>query len=218
MNTFSPFCSKQYIRRIATLAALGGVAMTMAGCGSSYRQASFPQRPLHSLSSAEVEAYALQTNLQKGGVRQYTDSLSAKADELTIPQAFGEGTVHQRQEVKLFALGLLGTRYRYGGKTPERGLDCSGMVSYVYKNAIRRPINGNAASMARQGKQISLDDVKVGDLLFFNTRGRPRSHVGIYIGGRRFVHALNRRAKVRIDRLDNRYYAKRFEEARTYLE
>jgi len=118
----------------------------------------------------------------------------------------------------MFALGLLQTNYRFGGKNPEAGFDCSGMVSYVFDKAVGLRLTGSAADIARKGR--STDDLKPGDLVFFNTQNRPRSHVGIYIGEGRFVHAPSRRgeARVRTDSLSDTWYASRFEEARTYFD
>jgi cell wall-associated NlpC family hydrolase len=120
-------------------------------------------------------------------------------------------------EVVLYAMGLIDTGYRFGGKRPEAGLDCSGMVSYVYKQAADYTVTGSAADIARRGQQIDRNHLRPGDLVFFNTLNRPFSHVGIYIGDQRFIHAPNSRGKVRIDRLDNRYYAQRYEMARSYF-
>jgi len=125
---------------------------------------------------------------------------------------------HTGQEVAMYALMLLQTGYRFGGKNPEAGLDCSGMVTHVYREATSIQLTGNAASLARQGRQVELDALRAGDLVFFNTLGRPFSHVGIYLGRGEFVHAPNSRGRVRVDKLTNRYYARRFEMARTLLD
>lgn len=121
-------------------------------------------------------------------------------------------------EVALYALGLIDTGYRFGGKNPEAGLDCSGMVSHVFRQAAGYSVNGSAADIARQGQEINRQRLRPGDLIFFNTLNRPLSHVGIYIGDERFVHAPSTNGKVRIDRLDNRYYAQRYEMARSYFD
>lgn len=121
-------------------------------------------------------------------------------------------------EVVMYALGLLDTGYRFGGKNPEAGLDCSGMVTYVYHQAIGFRMTGNAADIARQGRVINAERLRPGDLVFFNTLQRPHSHVGIYIGGNRFIHAPNSNGRVRIDYLSNSYYAQHFEEARAYFD
>lgn len=124
----------------------------------------------------------------------------------------------QAQEVVMYAMGLLDTGYRFGGKNPEAGLDCSGMVSYVYREAAHLRLTGSAASIARVGRVVAADALRPGDLVFFNTQQKPYSHVGIYIGDGRFVHAPSSAGKVRVDRLDSSYFASRFEEARTYFD
>ncbi len=120
--------------------------------------------------------------------------------------------------IALFALGLVDTGYRFGGKNPDAGLDCSGMVSYVFENAAGLRLTGSAADLAKQGRPVNGGELRPGDLVFFNTRNRPRSHVGIYIGDGRFIHAPNSNGKVRTDSLVTGWFATRFEEARTYFD
>jgi cell wall-associated NlpC family hydrolase len=108
--------------------------------------------------------------------------------------------------------------YRYGGKNPEAGLDCSGMVSHVYREAAGIHLPASAAQMALQGRDVPRDSLRPGDLVFFNTSNRPRSHVGIYIGDDRFVHAPSSNGKVRISNLNASYYASRFEGAISLFE
>lgn len=121
-------------------------------------------------------------------------------------------------EVALYALGLLDTGYRFGGKNPEAGFDCSGMVSYIYGQAAGLRIQGSAADIARHGRAIERKLLRPGDLVFFNTRNQPYSHVGIYLGDARFIHAPSTNGRVRIDRLSDSYYAQRFEAARTFFD
>jgi cell wall-associated NlpC family hydrolase len=123
----------------------------------------------------------------------------------------------KRNDITFFALGLIDTGYRFGGKNPEAGFDCSGMVAYVFREAAGIQVSGSAADIARRGREIDKQELRPGDLVFFNTLGRPFSHVGIYIGDGRFIHAPSTNGKVRIDRLSNKYWAKRFELARSYL-
>jgi len=124
---------------------------------------------------------------------------------------------HQTQEMVLFALGLLDTGYRFGGRNPEAGLDCSGMVSYIVEQVSGRKLPYNAAGIAERTRPVASHAIRPGDLVFFNTLGRSYSHMGIYLGDGRFIHAPNSRGKVRVDRMDSRYYADRFEGARTLL-
>lgn len=143
-------------------------------------------------------------------------SPSPRAPEKTITQAARVGS-EKGIEVVLYALGLVDTGYRFGGKNPEAGLDCSGMVSHIYQAATGLKVSGSAADIARQARPISRQDLRPGDLVFFNTNRRPYSHVGIYIGDARFIHAPSTNGKVRIDRLADTYYAQRYEAARTFF-
>lgn len=118
----------------------------------------------------------------------------------------------------LFALSLIDTGYRFGGKNPDAGLDCSGMVSYIYGKAAGVQVSGSAADIARKGRSVATERLRAGDLVFFNTRNAPFSHVGVYIGDGRFVHAPSTNGRVRIDHLNARYYAQRFEGARAYFD
>ena len=129
-----------------------------------------------------------------------------------------EAASDKAYDVVLFALGLVETGYRFGGKNPEAGLDCSGMVSYVFDKAAGVRVSGSAADIAKLGRVVERERLQPGDLVFFNTLGYSFSHVGIYIGDGRFVHAPRSNAKVRVDRLTDRYFAQRFEAARTYFD
>ena len=110
------------------------------------------------------------------------------------------------------ALGYLGTRYRYGA-SGARGFDCSGFTSYIYRqHGITLP--HNSAAQYRVGKPVSRSELRPGDLVFFRTRGNRISHVGIYIGNGKFVHASSARGRVRVDTLTSGYYHQRYVGAR----
>lgn len=134
-----------------------------------------------------------------------------------VPEVRSEAASEQGSEVAIYAMDLIGTGYRFGGKNPEAGLDCSGMVSYIFNRAAGLRLTGSAADMARKGRQIDKANLRAGDLVFFNTLNRPFSHVGIYIGDGRFIHAPSGNGKVHISRMDNPYFAPRFEMARSYF-
>lgn len=121
----------------------------------------------------------------------------------------------KRGDVVMTALGLLNTRYRYGGSEPEKGFDCSGLVAYVFNMAANTRLPRNAAELARHSRPVSRQELNAGDFVFFNTLGRPFSHVGIYIGDGKFINAPSSGGKVRIDMMDSTYFSKRFEGART---
>ncbi|MGZ8226863.1 MAG: C40 family peptidase [Methylococcaceae bacterium] len=105
-----------------------------------------------------------------------------------------------------YALSLQGAPYRYGKDSPEEGFDCSGFVRHVYqKQGILLPRTTKA--MAESLPQILNSAVHSGDLLFFNTNGKPFSHVGIYLNGDKFIHAPSRRSgKVMVSSLKNKYW------------
>jgi len=121
----------------------------------------------------------------------------------------------QRSEVVLLAMGLLNSRYRYGGTHPGHGFDCSGLVAYVFQHAAKQPLPHNTAQIASLSRRIPRAQLKAGDLVFFNTLNRPNSHMGIYIGDGQFVNAPSTGGRVRIDSMHNPYFAQRFESART---
>jgi cell wall-associated NlpC family hydrolase len=118
-------------------------------------------------------------------------------------------------EIVIFSLSLLNTGYRFGGSNPEAGLDCSGMVSYVVDRVAGKRLPHNAAQIAAITQPIERSALKPADLVFFNTSGQTYSHMGIYLGDGRFVHAPSSKGSVRIERLDNAYFASRFTGART---
>ncbi|HSD36935.1 MAG TPA: C40 family peptidase [Rhodocyclaceae bacterium] len=118
-------------------------------------------------------------------------------------------------EIVIFSLGLLDTGYRFGGSNPDAGLDCSGMVSYVVDRVAGKRLPHNAAQIAAITQPIERSALKPADLVFFNTNGQTYSHMGIYLGDGRFVHAPSSRGVIRIERLDNVYFASRFTGARS---
>lgn len=124
----------------------------------------------------------------------------------------------QANEIVLFALGLLDTGYRFGGKNPDAGLDCSGMVSYVVEHAAGLRLPHNAAQIAARTRAIERSALRPADLVFFNTRGKSYTHMGIYLGNGKFIHAPSTGGKVRVDTLEMTYYAKRFDGARTLFD
>ena len=145
-------------------------------------------------------------------------SVPPTAEQTPQLRSKNSGFSEQGHEVTLFALGLIDTGYRFGGKNPEAGLDCSGMVSYIFGKAVGLKVSGSAADIARKGRPVERENLRPGDLVFFNTRNAPLSHVGVYIGDDRFVHAPSTQGRVRIDQMNARYYAQRYETARTFFD
>ena len=110
----------------------------------------------------------------------------------------------------------IGLPYRWGGESPEEGFDCSGLTMTVYRvNGLNLP--RNSRQQYRAGSPIARHSLRPGDLVFFNTSGRGVSHVGIYTGGGKFIHAPKSGRTIQAESLSNGYFASRFVGARTYL-
>jgi cell wall-associated NlpC family hydrolase len=117
-------------------------------------------------------------------------------------------------ELVLGAIGLIGTPYRHGGDRPDSGFDCSGLVRYVARRALGVDLPRQAEAISRVGVEVDPRQLQPGDLVFFNTLGRPFSHVGLYVGDGQFVHAPAWRGRVRMERLSLPYWAGRYDGAR----
>lgn len=124
------------------------------------------------------------------------------------------GLFSQAQELAMRALGFIGVRYKWGGSSPDTGFDCSGLIRYLYAQITGQSLQGNAAEISRVGEVIDKSELQPGDLVFFNTLRRPFSHVGIYLGNSRFVHAPSRGGSVEIVDMSQRYWKSRFNGAR----
>ena len=112
------------------------------------------------------------------------------------------------------ALGLLGISYRRGGNTPASGFDCSGMVRYVFLSALGLDLPRRAQEISRVGAKVDRNDLKPGDLVFYNTLKKTFSHVGIYLGDNRFIHAPASGGAVRVEDMSQSYWTSRFNGAR----
>ncbi|GAB7536788.1 hypothetical protein BGC_30060 [Burkholderia sp. 3C] len=117
-------------------------------------------------------------------------------------------------DVVVGALNMIGVRYRWGGNSPDSGLDCSGFVRYVFQDTLGMSLPRRAEEMSRVGEKVRVSELKPGDLVFFNTMRRAASHVGIYIGDNKFVHSPSTGSTIRVDDMENSYWVKRFDGAR----
>ena len=113
---------------------------------------------------------------------------------------------NHRKEIVLQTLSLVGAEYKWGGNNPKEGMDCSGLVTYVVSKVSQHNLPHHAATIALMTRPIKFNELAPGDLVFFNTMKRRHSHMGVYIGNNRFVHAPAPGQKVRIDSLKTRYY------------
>lgn len=114
------------------------------------------------------------------------------------------------------AMTLIGVPYRWGGNDPDSGLDCSGFVRYVYHKATGKLLPRQSAQISKTGSAISKPDLHPGDLVFFNTPRGTATHVGIYVGKQKFVHAPATGSSIRVESLSANYWASRYYGARRF--
>ena len=142
------------------------------------------------------------------------DNLTLKIDRGTaLLERFDPPAITPR-ELVMQALGYLGIRYKYGGSSPDTGFDCSGLVRYVVSQAIGMVLPRDARSISEHGANVSTEELQPGDLVFFNTMRRPYSHVGIYVGDQRFIHAPASGGAVELVNMTGGYWQSRFDGAR----
>ena len=132
-----------------------------------------------------------------GRVEQFRQRVGDKASDLVVN-----------------AMGFLGVPYRRGGTTQENGFDCSGFVRHMFEKSVGLVLPRRAEEQAKVTEEINRSDLKPGDLVFFNTMKRTFSHVGIYIGDGKFIHAPRPGKSVRVDDMREAYWQKRFNGAR----
>jgi len=113
-----------------------------------------------------------------------------------------------------FALQLRDTRYRRGGRAPATGFDCSGFVHYVFAKVLGLDLPSDSASQYSSGEKIARTEMQAGDLVFFHMHGKRISHVGIYLGENRFIHAPTTGERVKVSSLGEGYWSRRFAGAR----
>jgi cell wall-associated NlpC family hydrolase len=137
------------------------------------------------------------TGTKAGGTKSFLSGMASKAGDVVVG-----------------ALNMIGVRYRWGGDSPDSGLDCSGFVRYVFQDTLGMTLPRRAEEMSRVGEKVRVSELKPGDLVFFNTMRRSFSHVGIYIGDNKFVHSPSTGSTIRVDDMENGYWEKRFTGAR----
>ncbi len=116
--------------------------------------------------------------------------------------------------VTSYARSLIGVPYKYGGTSPDTGFDCSGFVGYVFRHSIGISLPRSAPQISRQGQPVKLAQLREGDLVFYDTNHHAFSHVGIYLGDDRFIHAPSSGGSVRIEDMKLDYWRKHYNGAR----
>lgn len=141
----------------------------------------------------------------------------ANSTLLTQIELVGQNVTSSAVDLVGNALGFLGVPYKRGGDSAATGFDCSGFVKTLYKDTIGLILPRKASQQAAATEKIEKSDLQPGDLVFFNTMRRAFSHVGIYIGDGKFIHAPKPGAEVRVDNLGQSYWTRHFDGARRVL-
>ncbi|MGG4773928.1 C40 family peptidase [Paenalcaligenes sp. Me52] len=193
--------------RVLGAAAVGAMVL-LSGCATKQSppgdQASLDELFV-SLSATDNQRYRTQSDPLGAYLknRAQSDIYLAERQEQPSTSDFAEA-----------ALDFLGTKYRYGGSVPETGFDCSGLVGYAAEKSLGLKLPRQSADIAKEGESVRRNELQKGDLVFFNTRGARFSHVGIYIGNNKFVHAPRTGAVVRVEDMSVSYWTKRYNGAR----
>jgi cell wall-associated NlpC family hydrolase len=148
------------------------------------------------------------------GAARADDKLVLRLDTTLTVRSVAEAYFATTRELVLQALSHTGVRYRFGGSSPNTGFDCSGLVWYVVGRAVGVVLPRDARSLSEVGAQVSTEELQPGDLVFFNTRRRPFSHVGIYVGEQRFIHAPTEGGVVEVVDMRAQYWQQRYNGAR----
>jgi cell wall-associated NlpC family hydrolase len=125
-----------------------------------------------------------------------------------------ERAAPEQSEMLFQVLSSIGVDYKYGGTSYSTGFDCSGLVAHVFREGYGVILPRNTYGQSQAGRPVAAGDLRPGDLVFYNTLNRPYSHVGIYLGDGRFIHAPRTGSAVRIENLKNGYWSKRWNGAR----
>ena len=131
-----------------------------------------------------------------------------------VPAQPAQQASREQSEMLFQVLTSIGVDYKYGGSSYATGFDCSGLVAHVYHEGYGITLPRNTSGQSRVGQPVAEGDLRPGDLVFYNTLDRPFSHVGIYLGDGRFIHAPKTGAAVRIENLRSSYWSKRWNGAR----
>lgn len=152
------------------------------------------------------------------GVGAASAAQSEYAQKSSEEPSLFERYTSSAKDLVLKGLELVGINYRWGGTDADSGLDCSGLVQLVFKDAIGMLLPRTAKEQSQVGDVIKKSELKPGDLVFFNTMRRAFSHVGIYLGDNRFLHAPRAGAEVRVEDMSQGYWVKRYNGARRVVE
>lgn len=138
------------------------------------------------------------------------------AAPVAMAQTLRDSVRDAASDLVMNAMNFLGVRYRLGGNTADSGFDCSGFTRHVFENSLGLVLPRRADEQARSPSLMAIgrSELRPGDLVFFNTMRATFSHVGIYVGDNKFIHAPRTGSEVRIEDMQQSYWASRFTGAR----
>jgi len=196
------------MKKISTAILFIGLIQFLSGCSQGYRSNTYEMQQAQQQRQTQMKASQAR-NPQK----------TIRRSSYTSQQANGSAVVTQhpaRNLMTKIANSTIGVPYKWGGNNPQQGFDCSGLMSYVHKNALGMKIPRTAAQQRDNSRTISYTQLQPGDMLFFKT-GKTSNHVGVYVGNRKFVHAASGSKHVKIASMDSSYWHKRFVKFGTFL-
>jgi len=193
------------VRSLKLLLCAGLVAL--AGCAAQPRKTADAGLTSNHLLR---DSYLLST--QSDPLGAWLDNKRSLA--IDYPESETYGASQAPKSMVSTAMKFLGVKYRYGGDAPGEGFDCSGLVAYAAEKSLGLKLPRRASEQAQQGISVDRSELRRGDLVFFNTLGHRFSHVGIYLGDHKFVHAPRTGANVRVESMDVAYWRKRYNGAR----
>jgi len=174
---------------------------------------------------AQAQSVGTGANASRPAISENADPISRFLQEkglmdtkpvVELAQQVRDRASEMASDLVLGAMNFLGVPYRRGGSSPETGFDCSGFTRHVFENSIGLVLPRRASEQANSPDLVPVNqaELKPGDLVFFNTLKHTFSHVGIYIGGNKFIHSPRTGSEVRVEDMRDSYWQKRFDGAR----
>jgi cell wall-associated NlpC family hydrolase len=184
----------------------------LAGCASR------APAPVEDARAPAADTRPTETTVTARSTAPTPNDVGRKSTPPAAPKLPAQDSTARSPEMLFAALAAAGFDYQRGGKSMASGFDCSGLVAHVFNEAYGVKLPHNAAAQSERGKRIERHELEPGDLVFFNTLRRPYSHVGIYLGDNRFIHAPKPGAVVRTENMRVAYWQQRYDGARRIVE
>jgi cell wall-associated NlpC family hydrolase len=210
-------CAASHAQGVAQAATTTPPPGTMTGAyGQSLQQQLQLAGATDKVAATPKPAQAATTNANDAVSRFLSERGLLNAAEQSAPARLLDSVRDTASDLVLSAMNFLGVRYTRGGNSVENGFDCSGFTRHIFEMSVGLVLPRRADEQARDAGLLSIrrEELKPGDLVFFNTMKRTFSHVGIYVGEGKFIHAPRTGSAVRVEDMREAYWAKRFTGAR----